>query len=665
MEKGNIKVSAVNIFPIIKQFLYSENEIFLREIICNAVDACNKIITLKNLGKIKNLKDKLEIEVKIYKEDKIIKIIDNGIGMTKKEVEKYINKIALSSAGKFIEKYKAQNPLIGHFGLGFYSSFLISDKVEIITKSYNKKNPVHWICDGSTKFSIQRAKTKKRGTTILLHVNEKFKEFLAFDRILGLLEKYCRFLPIPIKFKNKIINTINPLWKLNPLKIKEKKYKTFYYELFHDRIDEPLLWIHLNIDHPFKLTGILYFPKLINPISLKKQQIHLYQNQVFVTDNLHGIVPYFLNFLKGIIDSPDITLNVSRSQYKNDITLKKISNYITRKIADKLTKILLKNRKSFEKIWKNIKLIVEYGMISEQLFYEKSKKFALFSNTDGNYYLFSEFLNLIKKKHLSKDNKIICFYASNIDEQSLYIDNVLAKGYKILLLDSPFTVHLIQKIEMENNNITFLRVDSQNIDNLFSEDTNVDKKDINVDKKDINVDKKDINVDKKDINELKKELEKKIDKILEQIFSERENIKFTIKIEHLNDKTMPFLINIPELVRRINEINLINNFENKINNEKHYNLIVNTNNKIIKFVLKTHLSKKPTEVIRDEVIRDEVIRDEVIRDEVIRDEVIRDKIMRDSLELILLFHNILPIKKKKEFLKRILNKIFVNYKTLQ
>ncbi|MGX6961049.1 MAG: molecular chaperone HtpG [Candidatus Karelsulcia muelleri] len=614
MEKGHIKVSAGNIFPIIKKFLYSENEIFLREIICNAVDACNKIITLKNLGQIKNLNDNLEIEVKIYKEDKIIKIRDNGIGMTKKEVEKYINQIALSSAGKFIEKYKAQNTMIGNFGFGFYSSFLISDQVEIITKSYKNQNPVHWICDGSTKFSIQRAQTKKRGTTILLHVNEKLKEFLEVDRILGLLEKYCRFLPIPIKFNNKIINIINPLWKLHPLKIKEKKYKTFYSELFNDRIDEPLLWIHLNIDHPFKLTGILYFPKLINPISLKKQQIHLYQNQVFVTDNLHGIVPDFLNFLKGIIDSPDITLNVSRSQYKNDITLKKISNYITRKIADKLTKIFLKNRKSYEKIWKNIKLIVEYGMISEPIFYEKSKKFAVFSNTDGKYYLFSEFLNLIKKKQLSKDNKIICLYASNLEEQSLYIDNGLAKGYNILLLDSPLTVHLIQKIEMENNNINFIRVDSQNLDNIFSENTNVDPQNTNVDPKD------------KDLNELKQELEKQLCNL--------DNKKFTLKIEPLNDKTMPFLINIPEMGRRINEINLINNFEKTINNEPHYNIIVNTKNKIIKQILKENKKEK-------------------------------NKLLIDSLELILLFHNLLPRTKKKEFLKRILNHIFLNYKTLQ
>ncbi|MGX7591266.1 molecular chaperone HtpG [Candidatus Karelsulcia muelleri] len=643
MEKGHLKVSAVNIFPIIKKFLYSENEIFLREIVCNAVDACNKIIALKNLGKIKDKldlerKDKLEIEVKIDKEDKIIKIIDNGIGMTKQEVEKYINQIALSSAGKFVEKYKSQNqnPMIGNFGLGFYSSFLISDKVEIITKSYknkNSENSVHWICDGSTKFSIQIAKTKKackRGTTVLLHINEKFNYLLEVDRILGLLEKYCRFLPIPIKFNNKIINIINPLWKLNPLKIKEKQYKNFYYELFKDRIDEPLLWINLNIDHPFKLTGILYFPKLINPINLKKQQIHLYQNQVFVTDNLHGIVPYFLKFLKGIIDTPDITLNVSRSQYKNDITLKQISNYITRKIADKLTKILLKNRKYFEKIWKNIKLIIEYGMISEPIFYEKSKQFALFSNTDGKYYLFSEFLNLIKKKQLSKDNKIICLYASNIEEQSLYIDNVLAKGYNILLLDSPFTVHLIQKIEMENNNINFLRVDSQNIDNLFSENQNVDLKDKDLKDKDL----KDKDLKDKDLKELKKELENKLENL--------DNTKFTIKIEHLNDKTMPFLINIPEIGRRINEINIINNFEKKIKNEQHYNLIVNTNNQIIKKILKENEENEEN----DKGNKKE-----------------KNHLLIDSLELILLFHNILPIQNKKEFIKRILTNIFLNYKT--
>ncbi|MGX7592946.1 molecular chaperone HtpG [Candidatus Karelsulcia muelleri] len=603
--KGHIKVEVANIFTILKKFLYSENEIFLRELICNAVDACNKIRTLKQLGKINNIKENLEIEVKIYKEDKTIQIIDNGIGMTKQEVEKYINKIAFSSAGKFLEKYKAQQTLIGNFGLGFYSSFLISDKVEIITKSYKKKTKaVHWLCDGSTKFSIQRAKTKTRGTTIILHVNEKLKEFLEGYRILEVLEKYCRFLPIPIKFQNKIINIINPLWKLHPTQIEEKEYKKFYFELFNDRIDEPLFWLHFKIDHPFQLTGILYFTKLRNTRNFNKQQIHFYQKQVFVTDNLHGIVPYFLKFLKGIIDSPDITLNVSRSQYKNDITLKKISNYITRKIADKLTKICLKNRKYFEKIWKNIQLLIEYGMISDPSFYEQSKKFALFKNPDGKYYLFSEFLNLIKNNQLSKEKKIICFYTSNIEEQSIYIEHVLAKGYKILLLDSPFTVHIIQKIEMENKNIKFLRVDAQNVDKIFSATKNVENiYDIN------------------ELNELKKELENHLD-----------NTKFTVKIEQLKDNKLPFLINIPELGRRINEINLINNFEKTRKNEPHYILIVNTKNQIIKQILKE--KKKENK-----------------------------KILIDSLELILFFHNILPLKKKKEFLKRMLNNIFVSYKT--
>ncbi|MGX7591123.1 molecular chaperone HtpG [Candidatus Karelsulcia muelleri] len=600
MEKGKIKVTAENIFPIIKKFLYSYNEIFFRELISNAVDACVKIKTLANLGKLNIKVKKLEIEVKVDKDNKILIIEDNGIGMTREEVNKYINQIAFSSAEEFLKKYKTEDAIIGNFGLGFYSSFLVSDKVEILTKSYQQGiNSVHWICDGTPNFILRDAKKEKIGTVILLHLNEKYKEFLEDYKILELLKKYCSFLPIPLKFKNKIRNNTQPLWKKKYIEINDKEYRDFYKELFPEILEDPLLWIHLNIEHPFKLTGILYFSKLTNPMDLKKDKIHLYQNQVFVTEHLEGIVPDFLSFLKGVIDSPDIPLNVSRSHIKSNITLKKISNYITRKIADRLTKMFLKDRKSFEKKWQNIKLIIEYGMISEPIFYEKSKAFALYSDINGKYFLFNEFLEKIKKKQKSKEKKIICFYATNLDEQNIYIENVLQKGYKVLLLDSQLTVHLIQKLETDINNLSFVRVDSQNIDNLFLE-------------------KKCTNLTQQEKNTLKKEIGKTIDKK-----------KFKIKFEPLNENYLPFIINIPEFIRRINEINLMRNLKEK--NYYNYNLVVNTNHKIIKRILRENKKE------------------------------IKKNIIRDSLEFILLCHKLLKGKNKNRLIKRILENICTCY----
>ncbi|MGX7586288.1 molecular chaperone HtpG [Candidatus Karelsulcia muelleri] len=601
MEKGKIKVTAENIFPIIKKFLYSYNEIFLRELISNAVDACVKIKTLANLGQLNIKVNKLEIEVKVDKANKILIIEDNGIGMTRAEVKKYINQIAFSSAEAFLKKYKTEDAIIGNFGLGFYSAFLVSDKVEILTKSYQQGiNSVHWICDGTPNFILRDANKEKIGTVILLHLNENYKEFLEDYKILELLKTYCRFLPIPIKFKNQIINNTHPLWKKKSLEINEKEYRDFYKELFPEILDDPLLWIHLNIEHPFKLTGILYFSKLTNPMDLKKDKIHFYQNQVFVTEHLEGIVPDFLSFLKGVIDSPDIPLNVSRSHIKSNITLKKISNYITRKIADRLTKMFLKDRKSFENNWKNIKLIIEYGMISEPIFYEKAKAFALYSDINGKYFLFSEFLEKIKTKQKSKANKIICFYATNLDEQNLYIENVLQKGYKVLLLDTQLTVHLIQKLETDIKNLSFVRVDSQNIENIFME-------------------KKGTNLTQQEKNTLKKEIGKTID-----------NKKFKIKFENLNENYLPFIINIPEFIRRINEINLMRNFKEK--NYYNYNLVVNTNNKIIKRILRENKQE------------------------------IKTTLIRDSLEFILLCHNLLKGKNKNSLIKRILENICTCYK---
>ncbi|MGX7592401.1 molecular chaperone HtpG [Candidatus Karelsulcia muelleri] len=601
MEKGKIEVTAENIFPIIKKFLYSYNEIFLRELICNAVDACIKIKTLANLGKINIPINKLEIEVKVDKDNKILIIEDNGIGMTREEVKKYINQIAFSSAEEFLKKYKTE--LIGNFGLGFYSSFLVSNKVEILTKSYKPEMAsVHWICDGSPNFILRNTKKVKIGTVILLHINEKSKEFLEDYKIIELLKKYCRFIPIPIKFQNKIINNTKPLWKKQNIEINSKEYINFYKELFPELLDDPLFWIHLNIEHPFKLTGILYFSKIINPMDLKKDKIHLYQNQVFVTDKLECIVPDFLNFLKGVIDSPDIPLNVSRSQIKSNITRKKISNYITRKIADRLTKMFLNDRKDFEKKWKNIKLIIEYGMISEPIFYEKAKAFALYSDINGKYFLINEFLEKIKKKQKSKENQIICFYATNLEEQTIYIENVLQKGYKVLLLDNQLTVHLIQKLEMEMNNLTFVRVDSQNIENIF-------------------LTKKETNLTQQEKKDLKKEIGKNLD-----------NKKFKIKFEKLDENYLPFIINIPEFIRRINFIRNLNICDFGKKEKRYYNLVVNTNHKIVKRIL---IEKKKE---------------------------IKRKILRDSLEFILLCHNLLRVKNQNSLIKRMLENLCACYK---
>ncbi|WP_259114310.1 molecular chaperone HtpG [Candidatus Karelsulcia muelleri] len=554
MEKGKIKVTVEDIFPVIKKFLYSDNEIFIRELVSNATDAILKLKTLINLGKINKKIDDLIIEIVIDKENKILKIIDNGIGMTKKEVKKYINKIAFSGAEEFLRKYKDKNNeyIIGNFGLGFYSSFMVSDKVEIISKSYkDSEDAIHWICDGTTNFSIKNIAITGSGTEIILHINDSSKEFLEENKIKELLIKYCKFMPIPIKLGEREVNNPYPIWKKNPRNVKDEEYITFYKELYPLQIADPLFWIHLNIDHPFNLTGVLFFPKIKNQIEIQRDKIQLYKNQVYVTDNLEGIVPDFLNLLKGVIDSPDIPLNVSRSYLQSESSVKKISGYITRKVAEKLENMCKKNREDFEKNWEDIKIIIEYGMISDSNFYSKAKKFALYPDINNQYFLLEEY---IKKANKLKNNKIIGFYTSNIENQNSYIETIKNKGYIILLLDSPIVGHLLQKIEMDYKNLNFFRVDSDQIDQILK---NENQKNIS---------------SKEKTNILENLLKQNID-----------NNKFIIKIEDLSDFSLPFIITVPEFIRRMKEISMTGN--NMFNSNSKYNLIVNKNHKLIKKII--------------------------------------------------------------------------------
>lgn len=570
MAKGTINVTVENIFPIIKKFLYSEKEIFLREIISNAIDATLKFKKLCQKGEaIEEILD-TKIEIKINKKEKTLHIIDKGIGMSIKEIDKYINKIAFSGAEEFIAKYKDQE-IIGHFGLGFYSAFMVSDKVEIFSKSYIEKRPsAYWSSDGSPVFKLEEGDKKERGTEIVLHINQDSKEFLDESRINSLLMKYCKFMPIPIKFGDKedkeknikvdnIINDFFPAWIKNPLNLKAKDYKDFYLKLYPSEGDDPLFWIHLNIEHPFHLTGILYFPKLKNHIEMNKKKIHIYKNQVFVTDNIEGIVPEFLHLLQGIIDSPDIPLNVSRSYLQSDEAVKQISNYITRKVADKLYQFFKNDRSLYEKKWEDIKIIIEYGMLSDEKFFKKANDFFLYSTVDGRYFTFDELTEKIKVTHKNKENnKLIYLYSSNKETQHSYIKQAKDKSYEVLLLDSPLTPHLIQKLEVNNKDIIFTSVDADTIVNLFK--------------------KEKITISK--ISENEKE-------ILKNLLSKSINThKYRIFFEPLESKSFPFIITLPEFMRRMKDMSKVGIYRNSESFPDVYHLKVNTNHSFIKKILK-------------------------------------------------------------------------------
>ncbi len=492
MQKGKINVTTDNIFPIIKKFLYSDHEIFLRELISNAVDATQKLKTLASVGDFKGELGDLTIRVNVDKKKKTITVSDAGIGMTAEEIEKYINEIAFSSAEEFMEKYKKDsNAIIGHFGLGFYSAFMVSDQVELITKSWKEEDKAHqWSCDGSPEFTLEDATRDRRGTDVILHLDKDSEEFLEEQRINEMLTKYCRFLPIEIAFgkekdwkdgkevetdKDNIINDTKPLWTIPPSEVKEEQYKDFYRDLY-PMADEPLFNIHLNVDYPFNLTGILYFPKISNNVEVQRNKIQLYSNQVFITDSVEDIVPEFLTLLHGVLDSPDIPLNVSRSYLQSDSNVKKISSHIMKKVADKLEEIFKNDREQFEKKWDDLKLFINYGMISEEKFYDRAAKFALLKNTDGKYFTFEEYEKLIKPEQTDKDKQVVYLYTTDKDKQFSYIEAAKAKGYDVLVFDGQLDVHFVNHVETKLKDARFARVDSDTIDKLVPKDESTEDK---------------------------------------------------------------------------------------------------------------------------------------------------------------------------------------------
>jgi molecular chaperone HtpG len=597
MAKGNINVSVENIFPLIKKFLYSDHEIFLRELISNATDATMKLKHLTTIGEAPGVElGNPRIEVKIDKENKTISILDQGLGMTGEEVEKYINQIAFSGAEEFIDKYKDKVDdagIIGHFGLGFYSAFMVADKVDILTKSYKDAPAVKWSCDGSPEYSLEEIEKAERGSEIVLHIAEDSLDFLEDQKIGDLLNKYNRFNQVPIKFGTKeetlpkaedaaedaeaekitvdnIINNTAPAWTKKPADLKDEDYKGFYRELYPMQFDDPLFQIHLNVDFPFNLTGILYFPKLSPNVDLQKDKIQLYQNQVFVTDNVEGIVPDFLQMLRGVIDSPDIPLNVSRSYLQADGNVKKISGYITKKIADKLATMFKKDREDFEKKWDDIKVIIEYGMLSEDKFFEKAEKFALFPTVDGKYLNMEELKAETKDAQTDKEGNQIILYASNKEAQHSYIETATEKGYKVVVMDSPIVSHLMQKLETSNEKLKFARVDADHIDNLIKKD---DEK----------------------ISKLNEEEQNKLKPIIEGAVPKE---TYTVQLESLDSKDNPFMITIPEFMRRMKEMSATGGGMFGMGNmPEMYNLVVNTNNDLVGEILNCSDENKQKELI--------------------------------------------------------------------
>jgi molecular chaperone HtpG len=591
MQKGNINVKTENIFPIIKKFLYSEHEIFLRELISNAVDATQKLKTLASMGKYGGDTSDLTIEIKVNKKKKTITVTDKGIGMNADEVERYINQIAFSGAEEFISQFKTKseaemNAIIGHFGLGFYSSFMVSDKVEIKTKTYLTEGDtegVHWTCDGSPEYSMEPLAKADRGTEIILHLASDSKEYLEENRILEILNKYCKFLPVPIRFGNektwekvegekdehghdktvevekpRIINNTNPLWKQKPAGLKTEDYNSFYRELYPYTFEEPLFHIHLNVDYPFNLTGILYFPKVRKTFEVQKNKIQLYCNQVFVTDSVEGIVPDFLTLLHGVLDSPDIPLNVSRSYLQSDPNVKKISNHIAKKVADKLEELFNKERENFESKWDDIKVFIEYGIISEANFFDRAKKFSLLKNTDGKYFTLEEYAKLVIPAQTDKDGNNIYLYATDIQEQFTYINAVKERGYDVLQMDGVVDPHFINTLEQKLEKTRFARVDSDTVDKLIRKEDAMPSK---------------LNEDQQ--KSLKEVMEKQIDAK-----------RFSVQFESLSESEPPLMITQPEFMRRMKDMATLGggmSFMGEM--PEMFNLVVNTNHPLIGKIL--------------------------------------------------------------------------------
>ena len=575
MQKGNIGVTTENIFPIIKKFLYSDHEIFLRELVSNAVDATQKLKTLASKGEFKGEMGDLTIKVSLGKGT--ITISDRGIGLTAEEIDKYINQIAFSGANDFLEKYKDDaNAIIGHFGLGFYSAFMVAKKVEIITKSHQEgAQAVKWTCDGSPEFTIENVEKESRGSDIILYIDDDCKEFLEETRISSLLTKYCRFLPIPIAFGKKkewkdgkqvetnednVINETYPLWTRKPVELKDEDYKKFYRELY-PMADEPLFWIHLNVDYPFNLTGILYFPKVKSNIELQKNKIQLYCNQVYVTDSVEGIVPDFLTLLHGVIDSPDIPLNVSRSYLQSDSNVKKISTYISKKVSDRLQAIFKNDRKEFEEKWDDLKIFINYGMLTQEDFYEKANKFALLKDTDDKYYTYEEYQSLIKDNQTDKDGNLIYLYATHADEQYSYIDAAKNKGYNVLLMDGQLDVAMVSMLEQKFEKSRFTRVDSDVIDRLIAKE---ERKDASLE------------VDQRDI----------LSSVFRSQLPQMKKVEFNVETQSLGETGTPIMITQSEYMRRMKEMANIQagmSFYGEMPDM--FNLVLNVDHKLVKQVL--------------------------------------------------------------------------------
>ena len=583
MQKGNIGVTTENIFPVIKKFLYSDHEIFLREMVSNAVDATQKIKTLAERGDFSGELGDLTVRISLDADKGTLTFSDNGIGMTEEEIDKYINQIAFSGVNDFLDKYKDNaNAIIGHFGLGFYSSFMVSKKVEIVTKSYKEGyKAVKWSCDGSPEFEITDAEKETRGSDIILYIDDDCKEFLDKYKIQELLNKYCKFMPVPVAFGKKtewkdgkqvdtaednIINSVEPLWTKAPSTLKDEDYKSFYRTLYPMQ-DEPLFWIHLNVDYPFNLTGILYFPRIHSNLELQRNKIQLYCNQVFVTDQVEGIVPEFLTLLHGVIDSPDIPLNVSRSYLQSDANVKKISTYITKKVADRLNSIFQENRKEYEEKWDSLKIFINYGMLSKDDFYDRAKDFALFKDTDGKYFTYDEYKTLIKENQTDKDGQTVYLYANDKEGQYSYIEAAKAKGYSVLLLDGQLDVPMISMLEQKFEKSRFTRVDSDTIDRLIIKDENKDS---------------DLDSDSSD----------NLSQVFRSQMPKLDKTEFNIEVQALGDQTLPVLITQSEYMRRMKDISQYQTgmaFYAQMPDS--YTIVLNSDHKLIKSILEDEKAK--------------------------------------------------------------------------
>lgn len=605
MQSGKINVNTENIFPIIKKFLYSDHEIFLRELVSNATDASQKLKTLASVGEMKGELGELRIDVKIDKENKTITISDRGIGMTSDEVEKYINQIAFSGAEEFVEKYKDSkdaNAIIGHFGLGFYSSFMVAREVEILSRSFKSENAseaVRWKCDGSPEFTLVADTREDRGTDIILHIAEDSEEFLEESRIQTLLNKYCKFLPVAVYFGENQINTTDPAWTKKPADLNDEDYKAFYKELY-PYSEDPLFHIHLNVDYPFNLTGILYFPKLKKNFEVQKNKIQLYSNQVFVTDSVEGIVPDFLTLLHGVIDSPDIPLNVSRSYLQSDANVKKISSHITKKVADKLEELFKANREDFQEKWDDIRVFIQYGMISDDKFSERAMKFNLFKNTKGEYSTQNEYIEKIKRTQTDKSEQTIVLYCTQPEEQHSFIVAAEERGYDVLVFDHMLDAHLINMLESKLEKTRFVRVDSDTVDKLIQKDEEIPSK-------------------------LSEEEKERLKPLMEKFVNDK---RFTIQLESMSETDAPLLVTRPEFMRRMKDMSMVgggNEFMRDLPDSM--NLVVNTNNPLISKVLSTE------------------------------DEHAQESLVRQATDLALLSQNLLKGEALTKFVKRSLEMI--------